>query len=48
MWEETLQVLEHKLPGVFTGLTKLYKEKYKKKVNGSAKTKAHEILVSYS
>ena len=48
LWEETLQVLEHKLPGVFTGLTKLYKEKYKKKVIGSAKTKACEIFVFYS
>ena len=48
LWEETLQVLEHKLPGVFTGLTKLYKEKYKKKVNGSAKTKTSKIFVFYS
>ena len=31
MWEETLQVLEQKLPAVFTGLSKLYGEKYKKK-----------------
>ena len=44
LWEETLQVLEHKLPGVFTGLTQLYKEKYNEKVNGSAKTKARENL----
>jgi hypothetical protein len=33
MWEETLQVLEQKLPAVFTGLSKLYGEKYKKKVS---------------
>ena len=32
MWEQTLQVLEHKLPAVFAGLSKLYVEKYKKKV----------------
>ena len=33
MWEQTLQVLEHKLPGVFAGISKLYEEKYKNKVN---------------
>ena len=33
MWEETLQVLEQKLPAVFAGLSKLYGVKYKKKVS---------------
>ena len=32
MWEETLEVLEYKLPTVFAGLSKLYREKYKGKV----------------
>ena len=32
MWEDTLKVLEYKLPAMFTGLFRLYAEKYKKKV----------------
>ena len=32
MWEETLEVLENKLPAVFEGLTKLYRAKYGNKV----------------
>ena len=33
MFEESLRVLEYKLPDVFRGLTNLYRERYKKKVN---------------
>ena len=29
MWEQTLQVLEHKLPGVFAGISKMYRGKKK-------------------
>ena len=32
MWDDTLKVLEYKLPAMFTGLFRLYAEKYKKKV----------------
>ena len=32
MWEETLLVLEHKLPSLFAGMVELYRTKYGGKV----------------
>ena len=32
MWEETLLVLEHKLPSMFAGMVELYRTKYGGKV----------------